>query len=84
MADRGRQFAWAVVEPPTGARWGYTFAAVDEGTEVTETWELPPEGSAFFENVFGDNTAREIGIRSDGAKSGIEATLSAIQSAAEA
>jgi Polyketide cyclase / dehydrase and lipid transport len=84
VADRGRQFAWAVVEPPTGARWGYTFAAVDEGTEVTETWELPPEGSAFFENVFGDNAAREIGIRSDGAKSGIEATLSAIKSAAEA
>ena len=22
-ADRGRQFAWVVVEPPTRARWGY-------------------------------------------------------------
>ena len=48
-ADRGREFAWVVAEPPTRARWGYSFVAVDGGTEVTETWELPPEGSAFFE-----------------------------------
>ena len=83
-ADRGRRFDWVVVEPPTGARWGYSFVAVEGGTEVTETWELPPEGSAFFEKVFGENAAREIGIRSDGAKSGIESTLSAIKAAAEA
>ena len=82
-ADRGRQFTWVVIEPPTGARWGYSFVAVDGGTEVTETWELPPEGQAFFERMFGDDAAKEIGVRSDGAKTGIEATLAAIKGAAE-
>jgi len=83
-ADRGREFAWVVGEPPTRARWGYSFVAVDGGTEVTETWELPPEGSAFFETMFGDDAAKEIGMRSDAAKNGIGATLAAIKGAAEA
>jgi hypothetical protein len=83
-ADHGRRFAWVVVEPPTGARWDYSFVVVDGETEVTETWELPPEGSAFFEKMFGDDAVKEIGIRSDGAKSGIGATLAAIKGAAEA
>jgi hypothetical protein len=82
-ADRGREFAWVVAEPPTRARWGYSFAAVDDGTEVTETWELPPEGSAFFEKKFGDNAAREIDLRSNAAQSGIQATLTAIKGVAE-
>jgi len=83
-ADRGREFAWVVVEPPTRARWGYSFTAVDGGTEVTETWDLPPEGSAFFENVFGATAPEEIGNRSEGAKQGIGETLAAIKTAAEA
>ena len=48
-ADPGKEFAWVIAEPPTRARWGYTFKAVDGGTEVTESWELPPEGQEFFE-----------------------------------
>jgi hypothetical protein len=82
-ADRGHQFAWEVVEPPTRARWGYSFVAVPGGTEVTETWELPPEGSAFFENMFGADAGKEIGVRSDAAKNGIGETLAAIKGAAE-
>ena len=82
-ADRGCEFAWVVAEPPTRARWGYSFVAVDGGTEVTETWELPPEGSAFFEKMFGDDAAKEIGIRGDAAKNGIGATLAAIKDVAE-
>jgi hypothetical protein len=73
-----------VVEPPTHARWGYSFVAVDGGTEVTETWELPPEGSAFFEKMFGDDAAKEIGRRNDWAKNGIAETLAAIKGVAEA
>jgi ribosome-associated toxin RatA of RatAB toxin-antitoxin module len=85
MADHGREFAWIVAEPPTRARWGYSFVAMDGGaTEVTETWELPPEGSAFFEKMFGDDAAKEIGMRSDAAKNGIGATLAAIKGVAEA
>ncbi|HXW34534.1 MAG TPA: SRPBCC family protein [Acidimicrobiales bacterium] len=83
VADRGREFAWVVTEPPTRARWGYTFVAVDGGTELAETWELPPEGSAFFENAFGDQAPKEIELRRNAARSGIDATLAAIKSAAE-
>jgi hypothetical protein len=83
-ADRGHEFAWVVAEPPTRARWGYSFAAVDGRTEVTETWELPPEGTAFFEKVFGDEAQREIVKRSEAAKNGIGATLTAIKRSAEA
>lgn len=84
VADRGREFAWMVIEPPTHARWGYTFAHIAGGTELTETWELPPEGAEFFVQRFGDDATKEIGIRSDLAKSGIAETLSAIKNSAEA
>ena len=73
-----------VADPPTRARWGYSFTAIDGGTEVTETWELPPEGSAFFEKMFGDNASKEIDMRSVAAKDGIGATLTAIKGIAEA
>lgn len=82
-AEPGREFAWVVAEPPTRARWGYTFEAVDGGTKVTEAWELPPEGVAFFENVFGDNAEAQIATRSDAAERGIAATLAAIKQTAE-
>ena len=83
VVDPGREIAWAVAEPPTRARWSYLFSAVEDGTELTETWELPPEGAAFFEKVFGDDAAKQIGLRSDAAEAGIEATLAAIKKAAE-
>ncbi len=83
VADRGSEFAWVVAEPPTRARWSYSFDAVEGGTAVTETWELPPEGSAFFEKMFGDAAPNEIAKRSDAAKNGIGATLAAIKRAAE-
>jgi hypothetical protein len=82
-ADRGRAFAWVVAEPPTRATWSYTFEPEGEGTKVTETWELPPDGVAFFEGVFGDDALAQIATRSDGAKRGIAATLAAIKAAAE-
>ena len=55
-----------------------------DGTQVTETWELPPEGSAFFEKMFGDTASQEIAKRSDWAKHGMGATLAAIKGASEA
>jgi Polyketide cyclase / dehydrase and lipid transport len=82
-ADRGREFAWVVAEPPTRARWGYSFVAVDGGTKVTETWELPPEGCAFFEKRFGDTAPQEIAKRRGWATEGIPTTLDAIKRAAE-
>jgi hypothetical protein len=82
-AEPGREFAWAVAEPPTRARWGYTLKAVEGGTEVTETWELPPEGQAFFEQRFPDDAPAQIQTRADTAQRGIPATLAAIKKSAE-
>jgi ligand-binding SRPBCC domain-containing protein len=83
-ADRGRAFAWVVAEPPTRATWSYAFERDGDGTKVTESWQLPPDGVTFFEGRFGDDAPAQIAIRSDGAKNGIESTLAAIKAAAEA
>jgi hypothetical protein len=82
-ADPGKEFAWKVTQPPTVARWSYTFRGVEGGTEVTETWELPAEGAAFFEKMFGDDAQKEIGLRQGMAKDGIATTLGELKKAAE-
>ena len=82
-ADPGKEFAWVVAEPPTRARWGYSFKAVDGGTELTETWELGPEGHALFNARFPDDAAAQIQSRADTAEKGIPETLAAIKKAAE-
>jgi hypothetical protein len=51
---------------------------------VTETWELPAEGVAFFEKMLGDNADAAIAERGDAAKNGMAATLAAIKQSAEA
>jgi hypothetical protein len=83
VADPGKEFAWAVAEPPTRARWGYALKAVDGGTEVTETWELPPEGQAFFEQRFPDDAPAQMATRAKAAEMGIPETLAAIKKTAE-
>lgn len=82
-ADPGKEFAWVVAEPPTGARWGYTLKPVDGGTELTETWELGPDGQAFFEQRFPGEGAAQVQTRADTAEKGIAETLAAIKKAAE-
>lgn len=72
-----------MAEPPTRARWGYTLNPVSGGTEVTETWELPPEGQALFEQRFSDDAPAEIAARATAAEQGIPATLAAIKKSAE-
>src|SRR5262249_4359172 len=80
-ADPGREFAWVV--GPRIARWGYSFTAVDGGTEVVESWEFLPEGEAVFGERFGDDAAAQIADRYEKAVSGIPETLGAIKRAAE-
>ena len=81
-ADPGREFAWIV--GPRIARWGYTFVAVDGGTEVTESWELLPEADAVYAERYGvDAVASTHADRYDGAVHGIPETLAAIKRAAE-
>lgn len=81
-ADPGREFAFVVAG--TIARWGYTFTAVDGGTEITESWEFLPGGIALFEERFGDEAQAQIADRVEKARTGIPETLAAIKRAAEA
>ena len=81
-ANSGREFAWVVTA--TGTRWGYTFDAVEGGTEVTESWDFPPEAAAVFRERFGDGAEAQIAERSNLAETGIAATLAAIKATAEA
>ena len=80
-ADPGREFAWVV--GPQIARWGYTFAEVDDGTEVTESWEFLPDGQTIFEQRFGEDAETQITDRYQKAVSGIPETLAAIKRTAE-
>jgi hypothetical protein len=81
VADRGREFAFVV--GGKFARWGYTFAPVEGGTQVTESWEFLPDGIAMFRERFGADAESQIDNRSEAARSGIPATLGAIRRVAE-
>jgi len=81
-ADRGREFAFEVNSG--WVRWGYTFTAVDSGTQVTESWEFLPAGIAGFRDRYGHGTEAQIANRAEAAHRGIPATLAAIKKAAEA
>ena len=80
-ADPGKEFAFIV--GGTWARWGYTFAPVAGGTEVTESWEMLPGGLERFGQRFGDGAAAQVHDRYQTAQRGIAATLAAIKQAAE-
>jgi hypothetical protein len=80
-ADRGREFAFVV--GGSWVRWGYTFAPVDGGTQVTESWEFLPDGIARFRNRFGSDAPAQIASRAEDAHQGIPATLAALKKSAE-
>jgi hypothetical protein len=82
VADRGREFAFLV--GGSWVRWGYTFAPVGAGTQVTESWEFLPDGIARFHERFGPDAEAQIASRTEAARSGIPVTLAAIKKAAEA
>jgi Polyketide cyclase / dehydrase and lipid transport len=80
-AEPGREFAFAVFGDR--ARWGYTFTAVDRGTQVTESWAFLPGGVTAFEERYGADAWRQITDREQAAHAGIPATLAALKRAAE-
>ncbi|SDJ52323.1 Polyketide cyclase / dehydrase and lipid transport [Frankineae bacterium MT45] len=80
-AERGREFAFEVTS--SRVRWGYTFAAVDGGTELTEHWDFPTSAYSFFEERYGDEAPAQIELRVKAAHAGIPATLAAIKATAE-
>ena len=81
-ADRGREFAFEV--NGGWVRWGYTFTAVDSGTQVTESWEFLPAGITGFHGRYGDDAEAQIANRTQAAHQGIPVTLAAIKKTAEA
>jgi hypothetical protein len=86
VADPGREFAFAVAG--TFVRWTYTFAAAEKdgvaGTHLTETWEPLPDLLAFYAKQYGDDRVQStLDARAASARSGIDATLQAIKTAAE-
>ncbi len=80
-AERGKEFAWLV--GGSYVRWGYTFAPVEGGTELTESWAFLPDGIAFFHDNFGAEADAAIESRKASARSGIHDTLAAIKRIAE-
>ena len=67
-AERGREFTFEVNNG--WVRWSYTFAPVDGGTELTETWNFLPRGIAGFHERYGDDAENQIEIRSNRGKPG--------------
>lgn len=82
VADRPREFGWVVGEGLV--EWRYTFAPVDGGTRVTESWEFLPAGIERFHQRYGDDAEAQIADRAQQAHAGIPVTLAAIKRAAEA
>ena len=80
-AQPGREFAFVV--GGAWVRWGYAFAPVEGGTQVTESWEFLPAGIARFHERYGDDAQAQIANRTEAARDGIPVTLAAIKKAAE-
>src|ERR1700733_5863079 len=80
VADSGREFAFAT--GGSWARWGYTFAPVEDGTLLTESWEFLPDGIARFHDRYGAEAEAQIAERTAAAHRGIPETLAAIKAAA--
>lgn len=81
-AEADREFTWEV--NGGWVRWGFTLQPVDDGTELTESWEFLPGGLAGFRQAFGDKAEAEIERRTTTAHQDIPVTLATIKAIAEA
>jgi len=81
VATEGSEFGWSVTDG--NVHWIYSMAAVDGGTDLTESWVFTSKGQAFFEERFGDDAAREVALRVNAAQEGIPVTLAAIKNVIE-
>ena len=81
-AERGREFAWVV--GGSFVRWGFSFAAAESKTVLTESWDFLPGGITVFEEKFGKEAPAQITDRTQQALDGIPKTLAAIKRIAEA
>ncbi len=82
VARPGEEFTWVVGDGVV--RWSYQLEPCDEGTRLTETWELLPDGLAFFARKYGEDADAQVEDRRRSAYEGIPRTLAAIKAVAEA
>lgn len=91
VADRGREFAFATIGTPGGddtdengmTRWGYTFTAVESGTEVEESWELTPSGLQTVSAMPPEQRKGIVEVVMPNTLSGMEETLAHLKRVAE-
>lgn len=76
-AEVGKSFGWSV--GPGLVNWTYHMRKVEDGMELTESWEFTAAGQDFFVERFGDDAPKEVQARTEAAHSGITATLAAIK-----
>lgn len=75
--DRPNHFTWIVGDGVVN--WGFHIDAHDEGTKLTETWEVTDFGFEFFRNKYGENAEAELDDRRKAALEGIPETLKRIK-----
>src|SRR5262249_44122110 len=84
-ADPGREFTFVVViDDEARTRWSYTFAAVPDGTELTESWQVLPAWPRRWADHSDDEVRALLAGRTKTNVAGIPATLAAIKRVAEA
>ncbi|NGP09615.1 SRPBCC family protein [Rhodococcus sp. 14C212] len=76
-AEEPVEFTWLVMG--NAVRWSYTLTPEGDGTSLTESWAVQPEGFQAFEKMFGKDADAQLEVRRDAALSGIPATLKAIK-----
>jgi hypothetical protein len=81
VADRGREFTWVVGDGVV--RWSYLLEPCEQGTRLTERWDLLPAGLAFFARKYGEDADAQVEERRRSAYDGIPRTLAAIKAVAE-
>ena len=80
-ASRGEEFAFVV--GGNLVRWGYSFAPVAGGTQVTESWEVLPDLIKLLDERLGTGAAAQLANRFEAARTGIPETLAALKRVAE-
>ncbi|WJZ03547.1 SRPBCC family protein [Corynebacterium freiburgense] len=76
-AERPTRFTWVVGDGIVN--WGFELAPANNGTTLTELWEVTDHGFMFFENKYGADASNVLESRRRDALEGIPATLARIK-----
>ncbi|AXY49301.1 SRPBCC family protein [Rhodococcus ruber] len=76
-AEEPAEFTWLVMG--NAVRWSYALTPDGNGTSLTESWAVQPEGFTLFDEMFGQDADTQLEVRREAALSGIPATLQAVK-----